>query len=172
MKRIFMTRDVTLKASGSATASERATPLFLEDLSVGYAVTTGEWLVTKDDIVSFARDWDPQPFHLDERAAKDSFFGRLVGSGIHTYAITMRLCVDAGIFTGNAVAGLGFDQLRFGAPVYPGNSLLARLTVASLRVSKSKPEFGVVNWHVNTSDENGRSVLSVVATNLFRRKIR
>jgi acyl dehydratase len=158
--------------SGPSIELETAVPPFFEDLYVGYSVVTGSWPVTTEDIVRFARDWDPQPFHLDERAAEDSFFGRLVGSGIHTYAITMRLCVDAGIFTGNAVAGLGFDHLRFKAPVYPGNILSVRLTVASLRGSMSKPELGVVNWNVNTSDESGRSVLSVVVSNLFRRKPR
>ncbi|WP_201836486.1 MaoC/PaaZ C-terminal domain-containing protein [Microvirga zambiensis] len=156
--------------SGPATGFETAASPFFEDLYVGYSMMTGSWPVTTDDIVSFARDWDPQPFHLDERAAKDSFFGQLIGSGVHTYAITMRLCVDAGIFTGNAVAGLGFDRLRFKAPVYPGNVLSVQLAVESLRASMSKPGLGVVNWNVNTSDESGRSVLSVVVSNLFRRK--
>jgi acyl dehydratase len=154
--------------SKHATGLETAASPFFEDLYVGYTVVTGSWPVTTDDIVGFARDWDPQPFHLDEQAAKDSFFGQLVGSGIHTYAITMRLCVDAGIFTGNAVAGLGFDQLRFKAPVFPGNVLSVRLAVASLRASNSKPGLGVVHWNVNTFDESGRSVLSVVVSNLFR----
>jgi acyl dehydratase len=165
-----MTDQLPSKVLSSGTLFETAASPFFEDLYVGYTVATASWPVTKDDIVSFARDWDPQPFHLDERAAKDSFFGQLVGSGIHTYAITMRLCVDAGIFTGNAVAGLGIDQLRFKAPVYPGNVLSVRLTVASLRESMSKPGHGVVNWKVNTSDESGRSVLSVVVSNLFRCK--
>jgi acyl dehydratase len=163
-----MSNQLPPRTSRPGTGQEAAASPFFEDLYVGYRVVTGYWPDTTDDIVSFARDWDPQPFHLDERAAKDSFFGRLVGSGVHTYAITMRLCVDAGIFTGNAVAGLGFDQLRFKAPVYPGNVLSVRLAVASLRASNSKPGLGVVHWNVNTSDESGRSVLSVVVSNLFR----
>jgi acyl dehydratase len=143
---------------------------FFEDLYIGYSVSTGSHLVTESEIIDFAGKWDPQPFHLDEVASKGTFFGRLIGSGVHTYAITMRLCVDAGVFTGNAVMGLGFDRLRFNAPVYPGNRLAATVTVVSLRPSSSRPGLGIVTWDVKTADEDERLVLSVSIANLYRRR--
>ena len=112
---------------------------FFDDLSVGHAVLSDGRLVTKAEIIEFAKVWDPQPFHIDEEKAADTFFGALVASGAHTYAVTMRLGVDCRVLTGNAVAGFGVDEMRFRAPVVPESVLRPRFTVRSMRASSSKP---------------------------------
>ncbi len=141
---------------------------YFEDLHPGFRAETDAWSITTADIIEFARQWDPQPFHLDAEAARSSIFGRLVASGLHTYAISMRLCVDAGVFTGNAVAGLSVEKIRFLAPVYPDDVLRVTLTVSSLRKSASKLGFGVVSWDVLTTEQSMRPVLSANVVNLFR----
>lgn len=143
---------------------------FFEDLSIGYTVWSEGRLVPKAEIIEFAKVWDPQPFHIDEEKAGDTFFGALVASGAHTYAVTMRLGVDCRVLTGNAVAGFGVDEMRFRAPVAPESVLRARFRVKSTRTSSSKPDFGIVGWEVETFDQNGTRVLSAVMTNLYRRR--
>ncbi len=143
---------------------------FFEDLAVGFAVTSRTYDVGTDEIIEFATSWDPQPFHVDKEAARDTFFGTLVASGVHTFAITMRLGVDCGVLTGNSVAGLGIDRMRFLAPVLPDSRIAATFTVESLRPSRSKPELGIVNWDVLTCDEIGKRVFAAQFTNLYRRK--
>jgi acyl dehydratase len=127
-------------------------------------------LVTKDEIIDFAKLWDPQPFHTDEAKSGGTFFGTLVASGAHTYAITMRLGVDSRVLTGNAVAGFGVDEMRFRAPVLPESTLRARFTVRLMRTSSSKVGLGIVKWEAETFDQDGTRVLSAFITNLYRRR--
>lgn len=148
---------------------ESTTDPFFEDLSLGYTVWSESRLVTKDEIIDFAKLWDPQPFHTDESKSGDTFFGKLVASGAHTYAITMRLGVDCRVLTGNAVAGFGVDEMRFRAPVLPESTLRARFTVRAMRASSSKAGLGIVKWEAETFDQDGTCALSAFITNLFRR---
>lgn len=143
---------------------------FFEDLHIGYSATSSPAVIGKQDIIEFAARWDPQPFHVNEVAAKSTFFGQLVASGVHTFAMTMRLGFDCGVLTGNSVAGLGIDRMRFLAPVPPDSILTATFTVESLRPSASKPGYGVVNWSVLTSDQDGKPVFSAIFTNLYKRR--
>lgn len=143
---------------------------FFEDLSVGYTVWSDGRVVPKHEIIEFAKVWDPQPFHIDEEKSVDTFFGTLVASGAHTYAVTMRLGVDCRVLTGNAVAGFGVDEMRFRAPVRPDSVLRARFAVDSLRTSNSKPGLGIVRWNVETFDQSDTRVLSAVMTNFYRRR--
>lgn len=144
--------------------------IFFEDLAVGYAVTSRAMSITAEEIKRFAAQWDPQPFHLDEAAAKETFFGELVASGVHTFAATMRLGFDAGVLTGNSVAGLGVDKLRFLRPVTPGSELTATFTVGLLRGSRTKPAFGVVGWDAVTRNRSEEHVFSATFVTLFRRR--
>jgi acyl dehydratase len=141
---------------------------FFEDLHVGYSAKSQPMTIRKSEIVEFAAKWDPQPFHIDETASKDSFFGKLVACGAHTFAITMRLGVDCRVLTGNTVAGLGIDKMRFLAPLPPDSTVTATFTVESLRLSASKKGFGVVHWTTVTSDQNEKPVFSAVFINLCR----
>ena len=143
---------------------------YFEDLSIGLTVESEGFEVKQNEIIDFAASWDPQPFHVDPESARDTFFGTLVASGVHTFAITMRLGVGCRVLTGNSVAGLGIDKMRFVAPVLPDSTLFASFTVAGLRPSRSKPHLGIVDWDVRTRDGTGRAVFSAVFTNLYRRR--
>jgi acyl dehydratase len=142
---------------------------FFEDLHSGYRIESPGLEMTIADITAFAAQWDPQPFHLSEEGGKNSIFGRLVASGVHTYAATMRLSAEAGAFSGNAV-GLSVDRIEFPCPVYPGDVLTVVLTVSSLRGSVSKPGYGIVKWDLMTTDQSGRRVFGAKVTNLVRRR--
>lgn len=141
---------------------------FFEDLEPGRAFQTDAVVVTEDAIIRFGLEWDSQPFHVDRVAAKASLFGELVASGLHTLVLTFKLCVQAEIFTGNAVAGLGFKEIRFPNPVYPGNTLRALATVRRRRRSKTKPDFGIVEWDLQCRDQSERLVMKMQLTNLVR----
>lgn len=143
---------------------------FYEDLSIGHRVCSEGRLVSKAEIIEFATIWDPQPFHVDEEKSADTFFGSLVASGVHTYAVTTRLGVDCRVLTGNAVAGFGVDEMRYRAPVLPDSVLRAEFQIVSKRASKSKPGLGIVRWQVETFDQRDRLVLSAYITNLIRRR--
>ncbi|HEY1428127.1 MAG TPA: MaoC/PaaZ C-terminal domain-containing protein, partial [Candidatus Tumulicola sp.] len=113
---------------------------FLEDFSVGETFETVSLCVTAAEIVAFARSFDPQIFHLDERAARDGFFGDLVASGWHTGAMTMRLFVESGFLREIGVVGLGVDELRWTAPVKAGDELHLRCEVVEVRHRPHKPQ--------------------------------
>ncbi|MGO6882993.1 MaoC/PaaZ C-terminal domain-containing protein [Rhizobium ruizarguesonis] len=145
------------------------TDLWFDDLSVGYSVSSGPILLTKDAIIRFAQEFDPQPFHLGEEEAASTFFGTLVASGAHSYALTMRLGVNAGAFTGKAIAGLGVDEMRFLKPVLPDSLISATFTVKAVRKSLSKPDLGIVHWLAETYDGRGARIFSAVIKNLVLR---
>lgn len=141
---------------------------FFEDLEPGRNFQTGGMTVTEEAIIRFGQEWDFQPFHVDKIAAASSLFGGLIASGLHTVLITFRLCVQADIFTGNAVAGLGFEKIRFLNPVRPGSTLCATATVRRCRRSGTKPGFGVVEWDLQCRDDAERVVLTMTLNNLVR----
>ncbi len=141
---------------------------FFEDLEPGKTFQTGGFTITEDAIIRFGLEWDFQPFHVDKTAAKSSIFGCLIASGLQTVLVTFRLCVQAEIFSGNAVAGLGFKEVRFPNPVYPGSTLRVTATVRNRRPSNTKPGFGVVDWDLHCRDHTDRLVLMMHLTNLIR----
>jgi acyl dehydratase len=141
--------------------------LYYEDLEPGAVYETGGMTVTEDAIIRFAMDWDVQDFHVDKVAAQSSIFGGLIASGLHTLAITFRLCNQEGLFTKTAVAGLGFDKVRFHEPVHAGSTLRARATVVGKRMSGSRPGVGIVTWQVATFNEKGRQVLSLEMSHMI-----
>jgi len=118
--------------------------LYLEDLSLGQKFTSGTFHVTEEKIKSFAREFDPQPFHLDEEAAKASVFGGLAASGWHTAAIAMRLLVDGGLPLGNGIIGLG-GELAWPKPTRPGDTLHVESEILEILPSRSKPNQAIVN---------------------------
>lgn len=141
-------------------------PLCFEDLEVGSVLASGEGPpVTEEAIVAFARQFDPQPFHADPDRASDSFFGRLVASGWHTAAMTMRLMVDSLPFEGGLI-GAGCDRLIWPRPVLPGDRLKVRCEVIELRPSNSRPGVGLAKVRVTTLNQRGEAV-QVVTPNMF-----
>jgi acyl dehydratase len=143
--------------------------LYLEDVAVGTEFVSDEVTITAEDIIAFATNFDPQPFHLDPEAAKTSFFGGLAASGWHTAAITMRLLVTGGPHIAGGTIGAG-GELAWPTPTRPGDRLHVRVTVESVTVSKSNPARGSTILKVETlTRENELRQLFTVRTLLFAR---
>ena len=130
--------------------------LYLEDLHLGQTFTTGSVSVTADAIKAFARDFDPQPFHLDEDAACDSLFGGLAASGWHTAALSMRLLVD-GLPIAGGLIGVG-GETTWPRPTRPGDTLTVHIEVLEITPSKSRPDRGMVRTRNETRNQNGEPV--------------
>ncbi|WP_291553841.1 MaoC family dehydratase [Comamonas sp. SCN 65-56] len=135
-------------------------PRHLEDFRIGDVIETASVTVTREMIVAFAREYDPQPMHLDESAARQTVFGELVGSGWQTLALTMRLLVDARLLGSTPIVGAEFKEMRFHAPVRPGDSLHARVEVTGLRASRSRPERGFLDMTVTTLNADGAPLIT------------
>src|SRR3954468_8233382 len=130
--------------------------LHFEDFAPGSSRIDGGITVSRDDIVAFARRFDPQPFHMDEAAAKQTFVGRLIASGWHTCALTMRIIADGFILDTALMGSLGIEEVRWLRPVRPGDALRVRATVLDARPSQSRPDRGLVRFRfdvLNQTDE-------------------
>jgi acyl dehydratase len=144
---------------------------FFEDYIVGEVVKPdGRIRVTKDDIIAFARQFDPQPFHLDEEAGRKSIFGRLVASGWHTAALTMRLIAMNVHRSEGGSIGLGFDALRWPIPVYPGDELRIETEVLEARPSRSRPNQGLLKLRTRTFNQNGQVVQELIGNAMVPRR--
>ena len=143
---------------------------YLEDFAVGERYAGGTATVDLAPIKAFAADFDPQPFHLDEAAAKASIFGRLVASGWHTVAVTMRLLVQGELRSLWGLVGLGADELRWPRPVVPGDVLSVEWEVLEVRPSASKPDRGTARLRVTTRNQRGETVLTLITTILVPRR--
>lgn len=134
------------------------TERYLEDFEPGQTFGSGRIHIDADRIKSFAAEFDPQSFHLDERAAADSTFRGLAASGWHTAAITMRLLVDSDLNPAGGIVGAGFDELRWPRPVRPGDELHVESEVLEIRPSKSRPDRGVIKVRATTLNQNNEPV--------------
>ena len=143
---------------------------WFEDYLVGATYEFGSIEVSEADIVAFAREYDPQPIHTDPAGAADGPFGGLIASGIQTVAVVMRMYVDHYISRVASLASPGVDELRWLRPVRPGDSLRIRVTVESARVSRSKPDRGLVHTRVEGIDQDDRPVISFTAMNFLARR--
>ncbi|MBI1779513.1 MAG: MaoC family dehydratase [Proteobacteria bacterium] len=131
---------------------------YLEDFAVGQKFGSGSLTIEAERIKSFAAEFDPQPFHLDEAAAGRSLFRGLAASGWHTAAMTMRLLVDSELKPAGGIIGAGFDDFRWPLPVRPGDRLKVESEVLEVRPSKSRPEQGLVKIRTTTLNQNGEVV--------------
>ena len=143
---------------------------YLDDLSVGDTFETAGITLTEGGIVDFALVHDPQPFHLDKVAAQNSIFGGLIASGFQTIALTFRLFRDTGVLTGTNLGGHGMDEVRWLAPVFPGDTLRARVTVEVLTPSRSKPDRGTVRFRYLTFNQDDIEVLNLVMDHVMARR--
>ena len=147
-----------------------ADKLYLEDLHVGQTFTTASVTVTTEAIKAFARDYDPQPFHLDEAAAQDSLFGGLAASGWHTAALSMRLLVD-GLPIAGGLIGVG-GETTWPRPTRPGDTLTVDIEVTEITPSKSRPDRGMVRTRNETRNQHGESVqISKLGIVVWRRPV-
>ena len=131
---------------------------YLEDFTVGQKFGSGRITVEQERIKSFAAEFDPQPFHLDEGAAQDTLFRGLAASGWHTAAITMRLLVESDVKPAGGIVGAGFDEFRWPRPVRPGDELRIEAEVLEVRPSKSRPDQGMIKLRTTTLNQNGEPV--------------
>jgi acyl dehydratase len=131
---------------------------FFEDFAVGQVFATGKLQVDTDQIKSFAKQFDPQPYHLDEEAAQKSPFRGLAASGWHTAALTMRLMVDGDFKPAGGILGVGFDALSWPKPVRPGDELHAKSEILEVRPSKSRPDRGTIRVRTTTYNQNDEPV--------------
>ena len=137
--------------------SSDAGPLYLEDLVVGQRFSSGTRRIDADQITAFAREFDPQPFHLDAEAARHTLFGGLAASGWHTAAITMRLFVDGGLPLAGGLIGAG-GEITWPAPTRPGDVLQVHSEIVDIRPSRSKPDRGIVTFRSETRNQRDEIV--------------
>ncbi|AFZ73270.1 MaoC family dehydratase [Natronobacterium gregoryi] len=143
---------------------------YYEDLKVGDTQEFGEYHVTGEEIVEFAEQYDPQPFHVDEEAAEESAFGELVASGWHTASMCMRLLVDGPLSEQASMGARGVDELRWKKPVKPGDTLSARTEVLDKRVSESDPRRGYVDVRFEGRNQHDEVVVSWISLAMIERR--
>jgi acyl dehydratase len=148
------------------------TKQYLEDFAVGQTFGSGRVRVDKERIKRFAAEFDPQPFHLDEDAARDTIFRGLAASGWHTAALTMRLVVEGELNPVGGIVGAGFEELRWPLPVRPGDELRVESEVLEVRPSKSRPQQGLIKVRTTTLNQNGDAVQVFVANLIVPRRDR
>ncbi len=142
---------------------------YFEDLNRGDRFKSDTYKVSEEQITSFAREFDPQPFHLDLAVARQTMFKDLIASGWHTAAITMRLFVKTLNFAEGAI-GLGVDELRWPTAVKPNDVLRVEVEIVDLRESRSKPSHGIVRLRYVTTNARGEIVQTMMASALVLRK--
>ncbi len=140
---------------------------FFDDYVVGNCHEFGSYDVTEGEIISFASKYDPQSFHIDKEAAKSHAFGGLIASGWHTCAMVMRMMTEHFISSSASLGSPGVDEVRWYVPVRPGDTLRLRISVLATRLSKSKPDRGIVNSFVEGLNQNSEVVISLKTTGLF-----
>jgi len=143
---------------------------WFEHYRPGDAYLFGPIEVTEQEIIAFARRYDPQSFHIDPQAAAAGPHGGVIASGWMTAALMMRLLVDGFLPARAGLAAPGCDELRWLHPVRPGDRLRLRVTVLSARVSQSKPDRGIVSFRMEGENQDGTAVYSTIATGIFLRK--
>jgi acyl dehydratase len=140
---------------------------YFEDYSPGTTYDCGEVSVSEVQILSFARDFDPQPMHADPDAAARGPFGGLIASGWHTAALVMRQLVDHYLSPVAGLASPGIDELRWPNPVRPGDTLRVRATPVETRRSNSKPDRGIIKTEIEAVNQDDQTVMRAIAINLI-----
>lgn len=143
---------------------------YFEDIEVGETREFGEYHVTKKEIVEFAEQYDPQQFHTDEEAAKNSAFGELVASGWHTTAMCMRMVVEGLLKNSASMGGRGVDELRWRQPVTPGDTLSLRIEVVDKRASESDQRRGYVDHYIEGLNQHDAVVVSYTVSGMIERR--
>jgi len=141
---------------------------YFDDYLPGATYDCGSFSVSEDEIISFAKQFDPQPFHVDPEAAARGPFGGLIASGWHTAALVMRQLVDHYLSAQASLGSPGLDEMRWPDPVRPGDTLRVRATVAEVRRSLSRPDRGIMKTVIEAVNQDGRTVMRATATNFLR----
>jgi acyl dehydratase len=147
-----------------------STEHYLEDYAVGQKYGSGRLTVDPARVKTFAAEFDPQPFHLDEEAAKATLFRGLAASGWHTAALTMRLLVESELKPAGGIIGAGFDEIRWPKPVRPGDELHLESEILEVRPSKSRPEQGLLKVRTTTYNQADEPVQISVGNLVVKRR--
>ncbi|CAH0441453.1 MaoC family dehydratase [Ralstonia pseudosolanacearum] len=152
--------------------TEAALPytFYFDDFQVGQTMEMGTYAVTEDEILTFARQYDPQPFHVDPEAARRSIYGGLISSGWMTCSLMMRLMVQNFLSKSSSMGSPGVDEIRWLRPVYPGDSLSVSSTCLEVRPSQSKPDRGVAINRWEARNQHGELVCTLVGMGMFGRR--
>jgi acyl dehydratase len=143
---------------------------FLDDLTPGQRFTTPGLTLTEAEIIDFAWRYDPQPFHLDANAAAESPYGGLIASGFQSLAVCFRLFIQSGLLADASMGSPGIDELRWLAPVRPGDTLHSEIEVLEVRPSSSKPDRGIARLKYQAVNQRGEVVLGFIVNHLLRRR--
>jgi acyl dehydratase len=141
---------------------------YFEDYVPGTTVDCGSVSVDLAEIISFARQFDPQPFHVDPVAAAEGPFGGLIASGWHTAGLVMRLIVENYVAAESSLGAAGLDELRWPHPVRPGDTLRVRVTALEARRSQSKPDRGILKTLIEAENQDGQTVMRATSINFLR----
>ena len=150
--------------------SDPASKLYWEDFTPGRVMAYGPRRVTREEILDFAAEFDPQPFHLDETAALATMLGGLCASGWHSCCILMRMMADGFVLNSSSMGAPGVDEVQWLAPIRPGDDLTLRATVLSTRASGSRPDMGFVNVLLELFNAAGKPVMTLKAPLMFGRR--
>ncbi|MEM9141083.1 MAG: MaoC family dehydratase [Pseudomonadota bacterium] len=144
--------------------------MYFDDFEAGQVYHTGSRVLSKEDIIGFASQWDRQSFHLDEDAAKASIYGGLIASGFHTLVTTFDLIIDTGIWEKCSRGSPGFQELKWIKPVRPGDALTVEFSVVEKRPSKSRTDQGYLIWDHITRNQDGVTVMTFRSTTIATTK--
>jgi acyl dehydratase len=144
--------------------------LYFEDFQPGAVNDYGPRLVTREEIVAFAAEFDPQPMHLDEEAGRASMLGGLAASGWHTCCLMMRMAADGFVLNSASMGAPGVDEVRWLAPLRPGSRISLRTTVLDTRVSSSRPEMGFVKILFEVTDDTGTLLMTLKSSAIMGRR--
>lgn len=165
-----MAAAMTPSRLASPPAAPRQPRYFWEDFPVGQIRTFGAYPVTREAVLAFAGEFDPQPFHLDDRAAEASLFGKLSASGWHTCAMAMRMMCDEYLLESASLGSPGLDKLSWKKPVHPGDTLHVRLEVLESRAMASRPDVGIIRSRWDVLNQADETVLTMEGFGMFRRR--
>ena len=143
---------------------------YWEDFKVGERMVLGTKTFTEEEIVRFAKEFDPQPFHVDKAKAQESFFGGIIASGWHTCSIAMRMMCDAYLNESASIGSPGVENIRWLKPVRPGDTLRAERVVLESRASSSKPDIGIVKSRWEMFNQHNEMVMSMDGISMFKRR--
>lgn len=144
---------------------------YLDDLKVGQSFKTNGATITESDIIGFALKYDPQPFHLDVVEAAKSPYAGLIASGFQSLAYCFRLFIQSGVFLESSIGSPGIDELRWLAPVRPGDTLYTEVEVLEVRPSASKPDRGIARLKYQARNQHGDVLLTFVVNHLLKRRL-
>ena len=145
-------------------------PLHWEDFALGNVATYGPRTITREEILAFAAEFDPQPMHTDEEAARTTMLGGLIASGWHTCALSMRMMADGFVLASASMGSPGVEEVRWLKPVRPCDSLTLRATVTETRPSGSRPGMGFIKFRYEMLDQAGACVMTLVSTMMIARR--